>query len=65
MERSIKRSRKFLKISTIYYKNWSQDTNLRKSGEDSIDAQSAQEFEKENKARVPWISHDKLIKELA
>ena len=24
---------KTLKISTIYFKNWSQDTNLRKSGD--------------------------------
>jgi len=40
-------------------------SKLRDLAEDAIDMQSAKEYEKENKSGVPWLSHDKLIKELA
>ena len=40
-------------------------SKLRDLAEDAIDTQSAQEYEKENKSRVPWLSHDRLIRELA
>lgn len=40
-------------------------SKLRDLAEDAIDMQSAREYEKEDKSRVPWMLHDKLIKELS